>query len=86
MQGDKLIRRSYSGRHLTCIKYPQTLEVLCKIQDEECGNHSGSWSLAQKALTVDVIAANGTNQFLICLPKSTIRRTVNGLSCNGPLT
>ncbi|CAL9012860.1 unnamed protein product [Prunus brigantina] len=41
MQGDKLIRRSYFGPHLTCIKYPQTLEVLCKIHDGECGNHSG---------------------------------------------
>ncbi|XP_020421392.1 uncharacterized protein LOC109949701 [Prunus persica] len=53
MQGDKLIRRSYSGPHLTCIKYPQTLEVLCKIHDGECGNHSGGRSLAQKALNVD---------------------------------
>ncbi|KAI5323871.1 hypothetical protein L3X38_032944 [Prunus dulcis] len=75
MQGDKLIRRSYSGPHLTCIKYPQTFEVLCKIHDGECGNHSGGRSLAQKALNMaifgllcamtplnmskDVIAANG---------------------------
>ncbi|CAL2270892.1 unnamed protein product [Prunus armeniaca] len=41
MQGDKLIRRSYSSSHLTCIKYSQTLEVLCKIHDGEYGNHSG---------------------------------------------
>ncbi|CAL9005316.1 unnamed protein product, partial [Prunus brigantina] len=41
MHGSKLIRRSYSGPHLTSIKYPQTLEVLCKIHDGECGNHSG---------------------------------------------
>ncbi|CAL8117150.1 unnamed protein product [Prunus armeniaca] len=41
MQGGKLIRRSYSGPSLTCIKYPQTLEVLCKIHDGDCGNHSG---------------------------------------------
>ncbi|CAL9000311.1 unnamed protein product [Prunus brigantina] len=27
MRGDMLIRRSYSGPHLTCIKYPQTLEI-----------------------------------------------------------
>ncbi|CAL2257355.1 unnamed protein product [Prunus armeniaca] len=33
MHCDKLIRRSYVGPHLTCIKYPQTLEVLCKIHD-----------------------------------------------------
>ncbi|KAI5351644.1 hypothetical protein L3X38_004535 [Prunus dulcis] len=46
MQGDKLIRKSYSGPHLICIKYPQTLEVLCKIHDGECGNHSGGRSLA----------------------------------------
>ncbi|XP_020412006.1 uncharacterized protein LOC109947048 [Prunus persica] len=52
MQGDKLICRSYCGPHLTCIKYPQTLEVLCKIHDGECGNHSGGRSLAQKALNV----------------------------------
>ncbi|CAL2275622.1 unnamed protein product [Prunus armeniaca] len=52
MQGDKLIRRSYSGPHLTCIKYPQTLEVLCKIHDGKCGNHSGGRSLSQKALNV----------------------------------
>ncbi|KAI5316374.1 hypothetical protein L3X38_036081 [Prunus dulcis] len=50
MQGDKLIRRSYFGPHLTCIKYPQTLEVFCKIHDGECGNHFGGRSLAQKAL------------------------------------
>ncbi|XP_034197876.1 uncharacterized protein LOC117613376 [Prunus dulcis] len=52
MHGNKLIRRSYSGPHLTCIKYPQTLEVLCKIHDGECGNHSGGRSLAQKALNI----------------------------------
>ncbi|CAL8135806.1 unnamed protein product [Prunus armeniaca] len=46
MHGSKLIRRSYSGPYLTCIKYPQTLEVLCKIHDGECGNHSGGISLA----------------------------------------
>ncbi|KAI5335513.1 hypothetical protein L3X38_025646 [Prunus dulcis] len=42
MLGNKLICKSYSGPHLTCIKYPQTLEVLCKIHDGECGNHSGA--------------------------------------------
>ncbi|KAI5352718.1 hypothetical protein L3X38_005610 [Prunus dulcis] len=52
MLGNKLIRRSYSGPHLTCIKYPQTLEVLCKIHDGECGNHSGGRSVAQKALNI----------------------------------
>ncbi|CAL2260095.1 unnamed protein product [Prunus armeniaca] len=52
MHDNKLIRRSYSGPHLTCIKYPQTLEVLCKIHDGECGNHSGGRSLAQKALNI----------------------------------
>ncbi|KAI5338047.1 hypothetical protein L3X38_017318 [Prunus dulcis] len=50
MQDDKLIHRSYFGPHLTCIKYPQTLEVFCKIHNGECGNHYGSRSLAQKAL------------------------------------
>ncbi|KAI5337793.1 hypothetical protein L3X38_017064 [Prunus dulcis] len=38
--------------HLACIKYPQTLEVLYKIHDGECDNHSGGRSLAQKALNV----------------------------------
>ncbi|CAL2247205.1 unnamed protein product [Prunus armeniaca] len=52
MKGDMLIRRSYYGPHLTCIKYPQTLEVLCKIHDGECGNHAGGRSLAQKALNI----------------------------------
>ncbi|CAL9022511.1 unnamed protein product [Prunus brigantina] len=52
MHSNKLIRRSYSGPHLTCIKYPQTLEVLCQIHDGECGNHSGGRSLAQKALNI----------------------------------
>ena len=52
MQGDKLIPRSYFGPHLTCIKYPQTHEVLCKIHDDECGNHSGGKTLAQKALNI----------------------------------
>ncbi|CAL9017511.1 unnamed protein product [Prunus brigantina] len=52
MHNSKLIRRSYSGPHLTCIKYPQTLEVLYKIHDGECGNHSGGRSLAQKALNI----------------------------------
>ena len=52
MKGDMLIRRSYYGPHLTCIKYPQTLEVLCKIHDGECGNHAGGRSLAQKALSI----------------------------------
>ncbi|KAI5323387.1 hypothetical protein L3X38_032459 [Prunus dulcis] len=35
--GNKLIRKSYSCLHLTCIKYPQTLEVFCIIHDGECG-------------------------------------------------
>ncbi|KAI5312418.1 hypothetical protein L3X38_041591 [Prunus dulcis] len=52
MHDNKLIRRSYSGPHLTCMKYPQTLEVLCKIHDGECGNHFGDRSLAQKALNI----------------------------------
>ncbi|KAI5317798.1 hypothetical protein L3X38_037505 [Prunus dulcis] len=52
MHSNKLIRRSYSGPHLTCIKYPQTLEVLCKIHDGECGNHSGGRSLTQNALNI----------------------------------
>ncbi|CAL9004727.1 unnamed protein product [Prunus brigantina] len=52
MHSNKLIRRSYSGPHLTCIRYPQTLEVLCQIHDGECGNHSGGRSLTQKALNV----------------------------------
>ncbi|KAI5314688.1 hypothetical protein L3X38_043864 [Prunus dulcis] len=52
MHGNKLISRSYFGPYLTCIKYPQTLEVLCKNHDGECGNHSGGRSLAQKALNI----------------------------------
>ncbi|CAL9018596.1 unnamed protein product, partial [Prunus brigantina] len=52
MRGSKLIRRSYFGPYLTCIKYPQTLEVLCKIHDGECGNHSGGspWPFMQWAI------------------------------------
>ncbi|CAL9025495.1 unnamed protein product [Prunus brigantina] len=46
MHGNKLIRISYSSPHLTCIKYPQTLEVLCKIHDSE------GRSLAQKDLNI----------------------------------
>ncbi|KAI5328819.1 hypothetical protein L3X38_028216 [Prunus dulcis] len=52
MHGNKLIHRSYSGPHLTCIKYPQTLKVLCKIHDGECGNHSWGRSLDQKVLNI----------------------------------
>ncbi|BFG30870.1 hypothetical protein CerSpe_171440 [Prunus speciosa] len=52
MKGDMHVRRSYSGPHLICIKNPQTLEVLCKIHDRECGNHAGGRSLAQKALSI----------------------------------
>ncbi|CAL9019457.1 unnamed protein product [Prunus brigantina] len=39
MKDNKLVQRSYSDPHLTCIKYTQTLEVLCKIHDGKCGNH-----------------------------------------------
>ncbi|CAL2257487.1 unnamed protein product [Prunus armeniaca] len=46
MKGDMLVCKSYSGPHLTFIKYPQTLEVLCKIHDDECGNHAGGISLS----------------------------------------
>ncbi|KAI5354953.1 hypothetical protein L3X38_007848 [Prunus dulcis] len=42
MHGNKLIHRSYSGLHLTCIKYHQTLEILCRIHGGKCGNHSGA--------------------------------------------
>ncbi|KAI5312040.1 hypothetical protein L3X38_041213 [Prunus dulcis] len=52
MKGDTLIRRSYYEPHLTCIKYPQMLEVLCKIHDGECGNHARGRSLAQKTLRI----------------------------------
>ncbi|CAL8996844.1 unnamed protein product [Prunus brigantina] len=45
-------RESYSGPHLTYIKYPQTFEVIYKIHDGEGGNHSGGRSLAQKALNI----------------------------------
>ncbi|KAI5333485.1 hypothetical protein L3X38_023616 [Prunus dulcis] len=69
MQGDKLIRRSYSGLHLTCIKYPQTLEVICKIHDCECGNHSGLLcAMTPLNMSKDVIAANVTDngsQFIV---------------------
>ncbi|CAL2232545.1 unnamed protein product [Prunus armeniaca] len=46
MNDNMLVRRSYSGPHLTCIKYPQTLQVLCKIHKGECKNHTGGRSLA----------------------------------------
>ncbi|XP_021802463.1 uncharacterized protein LOC110746545 [Prunus avium] len=52
MKGDMLVHKSYSGPHLTFIKYPQTLEVLWGIHDGECGNHTGGRSLAQKALSI----------------------------------
>ncbi|BFG28967.1 hypothetical protein CerSpe_152410 [Prunus speciosa] len=52
MQDDKLIRKSYSSHHLTYIKYHQALEVLFKIHDGECGNHSWGRSLTQKALKI----------------------------------
>ncbi|KAI5352420.1 hypothetical protein L3X38_005311 [Prunus dulcis] len=39
MHVNKLIRISYSGLHLTCIKYPLTLEVLYKIHEGKSGNH-----------------------------------------------
>ncbi|KAI5326678.1 hypothetical protein L3X38_035752 [Prunus dulcis] len=65
MQGDKLIRRSYSSPHLTCIKYSQTLEVRCKIHDGECGNHSGGRSFAQKALNRNIICRFGCPQSLV---------------------
>ncbi|KAI5323468.1 hypothetical protein L3X38_032540 [Prunus dulcis] len=47
MHDNKLIRKSYSSPHLTCIKFPQTL------QDGKCGNHFRGRSFAQKALNVD---------------------------------
>ncbi|CAL2239110.1 unnamed protein product [Prunus armeniaca] len=88
MHSSKLIRRSYSIPYLTCIKYPQTLEVLCKIHDGECGNHSRGRSLTQTPLNMskNVIVANDTSRSLICLPKFIIRKTVHGHSCNGPST
>ncbi|KAI5351612.1 hypothetical protein L3X38_004503 [Prunus dulcis] len=102
MLGNKLICRSYSGPHLTCIKYPQTLEVLCKIHDGECGNHSGGRSLAQKALNIGYFwptmrhdSAEYVKKCDRCqrykpipnLPaKSIICKTVHGYLCNGPST
>ncbi|KAI5338257.1 hypothetical protein L3X38_017528 [Prunus dulcis] len=44
----QIILRPSSHLH----KNPQTLEVLCEIPDDECGNHSGGRSLAQKALNI----------------------------------
>ncbi|CAL8175020.1 unnamed protein product [Prunus armeniaca] len=51
-QGNKLIPISYFNPRLTCIKYPQTLDVICKIHDGECGDHSGGRLLAHKTLNV----------------------------------
>ncbi|KAI5313097.1 hypothetical protein L3X38_042271 [Prunus dulcis] len=49
MQGDKLICRSYSDPHLTCIKYPQTLEAISGLL---C-------AMTPLNMSKDVIAANG---------------------------
>ncbi|CAL2239409.1 unnamed protein product [Prunus armeniaca] len=102
MQRDKLIRRSYSGPHLTCIKFLQTLEVLCKIHDGECGNHFRGRSLAQEALNVGYFWPTTHHDFtkyvkrydcgqrykLVpnLLTEIYIYRTVRGLSCNRPST
>ncbi|KAI5338348.1 hypothetical protein L3X38_017619 [Prunus dulcis] len=92
MKGDTHIRRSYYGPHLTCIKYPQTNEVLCKIHDGECGNHAGGRSLVQKvsasaisglpcaktprSMLKDVIDANGTSRSLACQLRNTIHNSL----------
>ncbi|CAL8134004.1 unnamed protein product [Prunus armeniaca] len=48
MKDNMLVRRSCFDPHLIRIKYPQTLEMLCKIHDGECGNHVGGRSLARR--------------------------------------
>lgn len=40
MKDSKLVRRAYSNPHLSCIKYSQTLEVLCKMHNGKCGNRT----------------------------------------------
>ncbi|KAI5342182.1 hypothetical protein L3X38_010057 [Prunus dulcis] len=64
MQGDKLIRKSYSGPHLTCIKYPQTLEVLCKIHDGEYGNHSGGRNIIYRFDCPQSLVTDNGSQFI----------------------
>ncbi|KAI5353307.1 hypothetical protein L3X38_006200 [Prunus dulcis] len=49
MKDNMLVHISYSGPYLTRIKYPQTLEVLCKIHYGESKNHAEGKLLAHKA-------------------------------------
>ena len=45
----ELFKRSFT--YLSCIAGEKIQNVLAKLHDGECGNHSGTRSLAHKALT-----------------------------------
>ncbi|XP_059650273.1 uncharacterized protein LOC132296044 [Cornus florida] len=47
----QLFRRSHSGPYLKCLTPTESREVLRKLHERECRNHSGGRSLAHKALT-----------------------------------
>ncbi|CAL8087231.1 unnamed protein product [Prunus armeniaca] len=89
MHSNKLICKAYSGSHLTYIKYPQTLEVLCKIHDGKCGNYSGGKSLAQKALNIGyfwpTMRHDSTEYVKKCDATSDIRNVIYQRSRCGPI-
>ena len=47
----KLYKRSYSGPLLRCLNPTEAHYVLTELHEGECGNHSGSRSLSNRALT-----------------------------------
>ncbi|XP_059627386.1 uncharacterized protein LOC132270209 [Cornus florida] len=48
---NQLYRKSFSGPYLKCLSPTEALTILKQIHDGDCGNHSGSRSLAHKVLT-----------------------------------
>ena len=53
----RLLRRSFSSPYLKCMTPTEANYVLVELHEEECGNHFGGRSLANRALTVGYLLA-----------------------------
>ena len=47
----KLYRRSFSAPYSTCVEPSQVKNILSKLHEGECGNHSGARNLAHQIIT-----------------------------------
>ena len=55
LSSDRLYERSFTGPLLRCLNLAEEKYILTELHEGECGNHSGSRSLCNKALTTRLL-------------------------------